>query len=68
MGVTPRPSAQSPCLRPGCMSWDDIDFDVIHGPVVDPMINVAMDEALVEDVAARRRHQTPSAPVGVGTA
>ena len=37
------------------LSWDDIDFDVIHGPVVDPMINVAMDETLVEDVAAGRR-------------
>lgn len=37
------------------LSWDDIDFEVIHGPVVDPMINVAMDETLVEDVAAGRR-------------
>ncbi len=36
-------------------SWDDIDFDVIHGPVVHPMINVAMDETLPEDVAAGRR-------------
>jgi lipoate-protein ligase A len=37
------------------LSWDDIDFDVIHGPVVDPMMNVAMDETLVEEVAAGRR-------------
>ncbi|MDN6428210.1 MAG: lipoate--protein ligase family protein [Propionibacterium sp.] len=37
------------------LSWDDIDFDVIHGPVVDPMLNVAMDETLVEEVAAGRR-------------
>ncbi len=37
------------------LSWEDIDFDVIHGPVVDPMINVAMDETLVEEVAAGRR-------------
>lgn len=37
------------------LSWEDIDFDVIHGPVVDPMVNVAMDETLVEDVAAGRR-------------
>ena len=34
------------------LSWEDIDFDVIHGPVVHPMLNVAMDETLVEDVAA----------------
>ena len=37
------------------VDWDDIDFDVIHGPVVDPMINVAMDETLVAEVAAGRR-------------
>lgn len=37
------------------MSWEDIDFDVIHGPVVNPMVNVAMDETLVEEVAAGRR-------------
>lgn len=37
------------------IAWEDIDFDVIHGPVVDPMINVALDETLVEDVAAGRR-------------
>ncbi|VEI03462.1 Probable lipoate-protein ligase A [Acidipropionibacterium jensenii] len=37
------------------VDWDDIDFDVIHGPVVDPMVNVAMDETLVAEVAAGRR-------------
>ncbi|WP_341729442.1 biotin/lipoate A/B protein ligase family protein [Brooklawnia sp.] len=37
------------------LSWEDIDFDVIHGPVVDPMVNVAMDETLVAQVAAGRR-------------
>lgn len=37
------------------LAWEDIDFEVIHGPVVDPMVNVAMDETLVEDVAAGRR-------------
>lgn len=36
-------------------TWEDIDFDVIHGPVVDPMINVALDESLVEEVAGGRR-------------
>lgn len=35
--------------------WSDLDFEVIHGPVVAPMVNVAMDETLVEDVAAGRR-------------
>ncbi|MGO1401090.1 MAG: lipoate--protein ligase family protein [Flaviflexus sp.] len=37
------------------IDWDEIDFEVIHGPVVSPMINVAMDETLIEDVAAGRR-------------
>ncbi|MCI1963054.1 MAG: lipoate--protein ligase family protein [Ancrocorticia sp.] len=37
------------------LSWDDIEFDVIHGPSVAPVINVAMDETLPEEVAAGRR-------------
>lgn len=37
------------------LDWDDIDFDVIHGPSVDPQLNCTMDETLVEDVAAGRR-------------
>lgn len=37
------------------VSWDDLDFEVIHGPSVHPVINVAMDETLVEDVAEGRR-------------
>ena len=37
------------------LDWSDIDFEVIHGPAIDPMLNVAMDETLVEDVAAGRR-------------
>lgn len=37
------------------IDWDDIDFDVIYGPAVDPMLNVAMDETLTADVAAGRR-------------
>lgn len=37
------------------LSWGDIDFEVIHGPVVEPMVNVALDETLVEDVAAGHR-------------
>ncbi len=37
------------------LDWSDIDFEVIHGPTVDPMLNVAMDETLVQEVAAGRR-------------
>lgn len=37
------------------LSWEDIDFEVIHGPSVAPDVNVALDETLVEDVAAGRR-------------
>ena len=39
----------------GAVDWDDLDFEVIHGPVVSPVVNVALDETLVEDVAAGRR-------------
>lgn len=55
-GVTPEGVAVAVRRALGhAMGWDDISFDVIHGPVVDPMINVAMDETLVESVAAGRR-------------
>lgn len=37
------------------VDWDDLELEVIHGPKVAPMLNVAMDETLVEDVAAGRR-------------
>jgi lipoate-protein ligase A len=37
------------------VDWSDIDFDVIYGPAIDPMLNVAMDETLTADVAAGRR-------------
>ncbi|QPK81773.1 lipoate--protein ligase family protein [Schaalia sp. ZJ405] len=37
------------------LDWSDIDFEVIHGPTVAPIINVALDETLVEEVAAGRR-------------
>ena len=37
------------------VDWDDIEFEVIHGPVVSPMVNVALDETLIEDVASGRR-------------
>lgn len=32
--------------------WSDIDFDIIHGPIVEPAVNVALDETLAESVAA----------------
>jgi lipoate-protein ligase A len=37
------------------VSWEDLDLEVIHGPSVDPMVNVALDETLTEEVAAGRR-------------
>lgn len=37
------------------VDWEDLDFEVIHGPTVSPVVNVAMDETLVEEVAAGRR-------------
>lgn len=56
MGITPEAVGVAVRRALGrALSWEDIDFEVIHGPVVDPMVNVAMDETLVEDVAAGRR-------------
>ena len=37
------------------IDWGDIDFEVIHGPSVDPSVNVALDETLLEDVAVGNR-------------
>lgn len=37
------------------IGWEDLDLEVIHGPVVSPMLNIAMDETLVEAVAAGER-------------
>lgn len=37
------------------VNWRDIDFEIIHGPELDPVVNVALDETLVEDVASGRR-------------
>lgn len=56
LGLTPQGIATAVRRALGkAIDWDDIDFEVIHGPVVSPMINVAMDETLVEDVAEGRR-------------
>lgn len=37
------------------LDWADIDFEVIHGPVVPPEVNVALDETLGQAVAAGAR-------------
>lgn len=37
------------------LDWTDLEFDIIYGPVLDPAVNVALDETLVEEVAAGRR-------------
>ena len=37
------------------VDWDDLDFAVIHTPTVEPMVNVALDETLAEEVAAGDR-------------
>lgn len=37
------------------IGWEDLDLEVIRGPVVSPMLNIAMDETLVEAVAAGER-------------
>ncbi|WP_240470963.1 lipoate--protein ligase family protein [Schaalia suimastitidis] len=39
----------------GALSWTDIDFDVICGPMLDPRVNVALDETLAEKVMAGQR-------------
>ncbi|WP_182353737.1 lipoyl protein ligase domain-containing protein [Flaviflexus huanghaiensis] len=55
-GISPRGVATAVRRALGhSIDWGDIDFEVIRGPVVSPMMNVAMDETLVEDVAAGRR-------------
>lgn len=55
-GVTPH--GISTALRRAlgaAVDWDDLEFEVIHGPTVSPVVNVALDETLTEDVAAGRR-------------
>lgn len=55
-GVTPHGIATAFRRALGAaVDWDDLDFEVIHGPTVSPVVNVALDETLVEDVAAGRR-------------
>ncbi|MDO5747674.1 MAG: biotin/lipoate A/B protein ligase family protein [Actinomycetaceae bacterium] len=37
------------------VDWDDLTFDVIHGPVVHPVVNMALDQVLSEEMGAGRR-------------
>ena len=37
------------------VDWDDLEFDVIYGPSVDPEVNQALDETLVAHVASGQR-------------
>lgn len=39
----------------GALNWDDLELEVIHGPSLSPVMNVALDQTLVEDVAEGRR-------------
>lgn len=56
MGVTPQAIGVAIRRALGqAIGWEDIDFEVIHGPSVSPVVNVALDETLVEEVAAGRR-------------
>ncbi len=56
LGITPEAVAVAIRRAVGAaVAWEDLDLEVIHGPSVAPVINVAMDETLPEDVAAGRR-------------
>lgn len=55
-GITPEAVAVAIRRAVGAaVAWEDLDFEAFHGPSVAPVINVALDETLVEDVAAGRR-------------
>lgn len=56
LGITPE--AVGVAIRRAlghAIGWDDIDFEIIRGPVLPPILNVTMDETLVQDVGAGRR-------------
>lgn len=36
-------------------SWDDLEFEVIAGPTVSPTLNLALDQVLIDEIAAGRR-------------
>lgn len=37
------------------MTWDDLDLEIIHTPVLPPVVNMALDQVLPQEVAAGRR-------------
>jgi len=39
-------------------SWQDLTFEVIHEPPISPLLNVALDQVLLEEVGAGRRSAT----------
>lgn len=56
MGITPAAIGVAVRRAIGAATaWEDIDFEVIHGPSVAPIINIALDETLVEEVAQGQR-------------
>ena len=40
------------------VTWDDLSFDVIAPQVLDPAVHVALDEVIMAEVSAGRRHPT----------
>lgn len=56
LGITPQGVAVAVRRALGyAIGWENLELEVIHGPVVSPMVNVAMDETLTEAVAAGER-------------
>lgn len=37
------------------MTWDDVEFELIHTPVLPPVVNMALDQVLPEQVAQGKR-------------
>lgn len=37
------------------MTWEDLDLEIIHTPVLPPVVNMALDQVLPAEVAAGRR-------------
>ncbi|MDO5722947.1 MAG: biotin/lipoate A/B protein ligase family protein [Flaviflexus sp.] len=56
LGITPEAVGVAVRRALGhAIGWDDIDFEIIRGPVLPPILNVILDETLVQDVGAGRR-------------
>lgn len=55
-GITPEGVAVAVRRALGnAVAWEDLDFEVIHGPVVHPAVNIALDELLPARIAAGQR-------------